>query len=82
MDHFGWIADKVTLFEESLEQPPYAEHSVALRRALQRAFIEACKAGRIYRRRLEGNAVENENAPGVKRSLRRARGAGATQPVE
>ncbi|MGE0046810.1 MAG: hypothetical protein AB7J28_15195 [Hyphomonadaceae bacterium] len=72
MDHFGWIADELTWLEETLDDPKYSEQSPALKRALQRAFVEACKAGRAHRHRLEAAAALGSETIGA-RTLRRSR---------
>jgi hypothetical protein len=49
MNHFGRMADDLTSLEMSLDGMTDLPHAKALKAALQRAFIEACKASRAHR---------------------------------
>lgn len=49
MNEFGYIADDLTFLEERLDSPDLAGYAAGLKRALQKAFIEACKASREMR---------------------------------
>jgi hypothetical protein len=53
MNRFGQIADELSELIEELETPALKPDSTALRRALQRAFVQACLAEQAMRRREE-----------------------------
>lgn len=55
MNEFGRIADDLTALEIRVEGMLDHVHAKALRTALQRAFVEACKASRAQRLEEEGN---------------------------
>ena len=58
MNRFAWMAEELTWMEESLDDPRYEGLARPLKRALQRAFVEACKAAREVRVADEGAAVK------------------------
>lgn len=49
MNEFGLIADDLTMLEERLESADLTKYARSLRRAVHRAYLEACKAGRAMR---------------------------------
>ena len=50
MNELDWIAEELTDLEERVEaRGELAKYAAGLRRALQRAFVEACKASRVMR---------------------------------
>jgi hypothetical protein len=49
VNEFGQIADDLTTLEMRVEQMLGRQHAKALKAALQRAFVEACKASRAQR---------------------------------
>lgn len=70
MNEFGRMADDLTYMGELLDSPDLAPYAAALKRALDRAFVEACKAGRAMRLA--------EEPPAAKPARRRA---GALRPA-
>ncbi len=72
MNRFGWMAEELTSMEEALDAPPLQPYAGALRRALQRAFVEACKASRAMRHNEEMKAPGGSNPQTRKPRLRNA----------
>ncbi len=54
MNHFGHMADDLTSLEMSIDKMLDLPHAKTLKAALQRAFVEACKASRAQRLIAEG----------------------------
>lgn len=59
MNEFGHIADDLTSLEMRVERMLGRTHAKALQSALQRAFVEACKASRAQRLEDEGSPPSN-----------------------
>ena len=58
MNEFGHIADDLTSLEMKVERMLDRAHAKALKAALQRAFVEACKASRAQRLEEEGGTPD------------------------
>ena len=58
VNEFGHIADDLTSLEMKVERMLDRAHAKALKAALQRAFVEACKASRAQRLEDEGGTPE------------------------
>lgn len=59
VNQFGHIADDLTSLEMKVEGMLDRAHAKALKAALQRAFVEACKASRAQRLEEEGGTPES-----------------------
>jgi hypothetical protein len=58
VNEFGHIADDLTALDMKVERMLDRAHAKALKAALQRAFVEACKASRAQRLAEEGGTQE------------------------
>ncbi len=74
MNEFGHIADDLTSLEMKVERMLDKAHSKPLKAALQRAFIEACKASRAQRLDEEGSAPAS-GAPSTSSTAHKGRKA-------
>ena len=63
MNHFGHMADDLTSLEMSIDKMLDLPHAKQLKAALQRAFVEACKASRAQRLAGEPKASKGDSAP-------------------
>lgn len=73
MNEFAHIADDLTTLEMRVERMLSRQHAKALKAALQRAFVEACKASRAQRLEEEGQIPEGSDGSGQDRRKLAAR---------
>ena len=81
MNEFGHIADDLTSLEMKVERMLDHAHAKALKAALQRAFVEACKASRAQRLEEEGGTPDSSasNSSAVRKARNVASVRSATQ---
>jgi hypothetical protein len=80
VNEFGHIADDLTSLEMRVERMLDRAHAKALKAALQRAYVEACKASRAQRLEDEGGGpVPGAPSKGPQNGRKAASGRSAVQ---